>query len=633
MRPLLSRIALAAILLAALAPAASAESAQAPAREKVHFGLLNIEQEATYGDQRDNVQERTVEYLRGACPGIDFEVEVYDILGLQSAIREGRVDAFLSSSGFFVELWHDGMKDLATLVSNDFPDPNRCVGGSFVVRADAPDDLELADLQGMRAAAPNPQNFMSFQIGMAEIARRGFDPDRFFSRIDYTGNNLPEVLRRVADGEADVGLVRACILESLMKRMPKLEGRLKVVDPVPDAAIRCAVSTPLYPGWTVAATTSLHPASAEAIARALLMQPPADAGGYRWSVATDFKSVNDVFRLLKTGPYAYLDQWTVKGFFLQYWAWFAAAAIGIVFWILHWLSVEGLVRKRTAELQAALGREALLHKEAIGAAEESERLLQLGVVNELSCIYAHEMAQPLTRIGYLAQTLKTLSGKEPLNRSLIRRCSEKIGEDLARAQTILSRVRRYAKAPVRRNKVVDLSALFQEVADSVKRLNPQTSLELDVPPGILVRGDALELSILVLNLLKNAAAAALDHRVFAKLAKDDETVEIEVRNLSRPITGTPFADRVLIRGTEASENDKAEGENRSKQSDGLGLGLLIVQSIVRAHGGTFAWKSETNVPNAIEAQDALQTIIMRAALPVNGPAAEMLSPKSESPTT
>lgn len=136
-------------------------------------------------------------------------------------------------------------------------------------------------------------------------------------------------------------------------------------------------------------------------------------------------------------------------------------------------------------------------------------------MNELSCIYAHEMAQPLTSIGYLARTLKTLSGKEALNRDLIRRCSEKIAEDLSLAEAILTRVRRYAKSPIRRNSEVDLSGLLNEVADSVRRLNPGTELVLDASPAVVVRGDQLELSILILNLLKNAASAALDHRVSA----------------------------------------------------------------------------------------------------------------------
>ncbi|MDO5531173.1 sensor histidine kinase [Sutterella sp.] len=577
------------ILLTLLAACAAGSPA---ADDVVRFGLLDIEREATYGDRRDNVQASTVDYLRGACPTLQFEVKTYDIIGLREAIHAGEVDAFLSSSGFFVEFWQHGAKDLATLVSTDFPDPNQCVGGSFIVSADKPGRLTIDDLQGLRATAPNPQNFMAFQIGMAEIARRGYDPRKFFSSVSYTGNDLREVLRRVASGEADVGLVRACILESLEQRMPELQGKLRVVEPAAAGSLRCAVSTRLYPGWTVAVTAGIRPQTAELIARALLNQPATAEGGYHWSVATDFKSVNEVFRLLKTGPYAYLSEWTLKGFLVRYWPWFAVLALGLLFWILHWLRAESLVKKRTAELNAALEREEALHRQAIGAAEESERLLQLGVVNELSCIYAHEMAQPLTSIGYLARTLRTLCGREPVNRELIGRCAKKITADLAAAQAILARVRRYAKAPIRRSDPVDLTALTCEVAESVRRLNPGTPLTVEAAENVTVRGDALELSILVLNLLKNAASAASalkgDVSVTLGTVESDGKpfARLVIRNIGTKLSVTPFAERMLIR----SDPDAAASAD-AKPRSGLGLGLLIVQSIVRAHGGTFETSS------------------------------------------
>lgn len=40
------------------------------------------------------------------------------------------------------------------------------------------------------------------------------------------------------------------------------------------------------------------------------MQPTKD--GERWTIASDFRSVDELFKTLKRGPYAYLNEWTAE---------------------------------------------------------------------------------------------------------------------------------------------------------------------------------------------------------------------------------------------------------------------------------------------------------------------------------
>lgn len=575
------RLRVAGAVLAALFLVAS--GAYARPADLVRVGLLDIEKEATYAED-GNIRATTLEYLRETVPELRFEAKVYTIPELQAAVRNGNVDLFISSSGFFVELWNAGVKDLATLVSDDFPDPNHCVAGTFFVRSDRGDIARLEDLEGKRLVTTNPSNFMAFQIGLSEIARLGFDPDRFFSKVDFTRNDLPEVLRRVAAGEADAGVVRSCLLEAMGEEYPEFRNAFRVVAPAGDGE-RCAYSTELYPGWLIAVTQGIEPHAAEKIVKALFAKPPEGKGGYRWSVATDYKSVNDVFKRLKIGPFEHLKHPTVRDLVERYWPLLAVLLTGFFAWILHWVVVNRLVRRRTAQLSAALQTQRRLREEALRSGEEAERLTRLGIVNELSCIYAHEMAQPLTSIGYLAKTLELLTARDEQDPALVRKCAARIGSNLRTAENILERVRGYAKAPPSRSDEVEFDALVREVARSVQNLNPEVDIRFDAQATV-VRGDTLELRILVLNLLRNAARASeqpvrgrVDPVVRATLRASDTEATLEVRNRARRLNVETIAGRLRFSSDDALETDE--------NGRGLGIGLLIVQTIAHMHRGEF----------------------------------------------
>lgn len=58
--------------------------------------------------------------------------------------------------------------------------------------------------------------------------KRDFDPDHFFSKVDFLGHGASPVIEAVLSGKTDAGIVRACVLENagLLK-----SGQVKVLDP------------------------------------------------------------------------------------------------------------------------------------------------------------------------------------------------------------------------------------------------------------------------------------------------------------------------------------------------------------------------------------------------------------------
>lgn len=568
----------------ALGTLLAVSAANAEDKVQLRFGLLDIERESTYLSHNDKTQTETVKWLRETLPQYAIEVRMLTIPKLAEEIKAGRIDAFLSSSGFFVEMWPYGVRDIATLVSKTFPDPNQCVGGAIVVRSDRTDLNKIANLQGLRAVSTNPQNFMAFQLGMSEIASRGYDPQKFFSSISFTNNEVKEVLRALMQGKADVALLRACFLESITAREPEWKGAFKVIEPVKTNAA-CGYSTKLYPGWTVAVTNRAAPSMASDLTKVLLAKAPAGHDGYHWEIATDYRPVNDVFRLLRIGPYEYLNHWTFRRFWEENKTYVLLGLLLVIGWVFHWLSVERLVRRRTAELQIALQAQKELHARAMESAAAIEKLTKFGVINELSAIYAHELAQPLTSIGYLVRTMRNAMKRLPSDteeKPLMDKCMEKINADLGTAQTILYRVRRYAKAPLRRDASVNFSVLVAGVVEQIGKTS-QVEFKTNLEEDVQLVGDELELSVLTLNLLRNASEHTLDGLVRVALYHEvqpgkDAAVVLEVRNVgTAPIECAPG----IFEKRETVQRRETEGES----ANGFGLGLLIVQSILKAHGG------------------------------------------------
>jgi signal transduction histidine kinase/DNA-binding response OmpR family regulator len=133
----------------------------------------------------------------------------------------------------------------------------------------------------------------------------------------------------------------------------------------------------------------------------------------------------------------------------------------------------------------------------------------------------------------------------------------------------------------------DLAALTIDLASSFRSMMEGAGLELrvDCPPlGAPVLIDADMWEKIVLNLLSNAFKFTFEGAITVELRSRDHRVELAVRD-----TGVGVPESEVPRLFERFH--RVEGA-RSRTHEGSGIGLALVQELVKMHGGTVSVRSE-----------------------------------------
>lgn len=515
--------------------------------------------------------ETLLENLLGE-ENIVFETLPVEILS--ERVKQGAFDMTLTSAGAFRRMAIEGagVRDLATAASRRVPNPNFAEGSVFFVRNDSPIQT-IEDLRGKSVAANHEKGFSGWQTALGELARRGLNPQHFFSRADFTNHDMAEVIRRVEDGRNDAGVVRTCFMEAMNLTL----SRFRILGARDDGSIDCVHSTDLYPNWVIAAAPSLSPDLSRKIAAALFSMPPI-GDDVRWSIATDFRGVDNLFRTLKIGPYEYLATFSFKRFIAHYWPGFAIALTLLIALVLHSVTVGTLVRRRTRELEASLKRENELSQETVAAQNRFLALQKVGIVGQMSSLIAHELRQPLAAISMQAFGLMRRFENGTVTRDAALTALDKISHQTDRAGAIVDQVRAYAKGDRRRAPLEINRTVSDAVAEARKSFrNLGVPMEFTPSPTpIYTTANPLEIELIVINLLKNAAEAVkmsgIASVVRCRITGFPGSPAIEIENQGRPFTDAEW-DSLL-----------ADSLVTSKRK-GLGLGLSIVRSLTDDLGG------------------------------------------------
>ena len=553
--------------------------------ESARIGIVHYSQPSPNAPIVEPTIEAIKEKLRGK-----YETEILDLPldKLEEAVKKGEVDLFLSSAGFYRRLVHSGARDLATAMNPSYRDPNNSEGSAIVVRADRDDLNSINSLKNQTLAVASKNTFTGFHIPMGEIATTGEDPFKFFKEIKETGSrtNTNLILQAIKNGKADVGFIRQCALETYLKQHPQDLRTFKVIAPK-NIGQECLRSTDLYPTWTLGSTKSATPELSRLVTSAVLDMPETK-DGFLWGVSTDYNKVDELFKQLKIGPYSYLREWTVKRFIREYWTVLSLVAFFIFGLILHSWRVEQLVNKRTLQLTNSLAALKQAQRNERAATSRMETLQKIGVVNQLSSIFAHEMRQPLGTTALYLEALQSMTQDETIDKSELTEIVERLKKQNDRANSIVDRVRAYRKRQPKRDELLNLHELLVTSVETLKQSMPEMVSMLTVKGDEVcpIYGDALEIELLILNLIKNSLEAI----------KNQKNGHVIVE------TGNENGKSFLIvkdNGNLSSEKDldSLSKNFETTKKNGLGLGLAIVKGIIEQHGGSICFS--LNTPHGI----------------------------------
>jgi PAS domain S-box-containing protein len=232
------------------------------------------------------------------------------------------------------------------------------------------------------------------------------------------------------------------------------------------------------------------------------------------------------------------------------------------------ISIDITARKR-AELAAERDRTELSH------------LSRVALMGEMSASIAHELNQPLAGILSNAAAGQRFIDRGNVDQREIRELLGDIIADGRRASDVVRGIRGMVKKEQMARRSVDLNEV---VMDATRMASPHAvlrscALETSLDPNLrAIDGDPVQLQQVLLNLVINAFDAMRDTPpsrrkvLIATQSNGDGTVRTSVRD-----HGVGISEEM---------RDRLFDPFFSTKTEGLGMGLAIVRSIVEAHGGT-----------------------------------------------
>ena len=255
--------------------------------------------------------------------------------------------------------------------------------------------------------------------------------------------------------------------------------------------------------------------------------------------------------------------------------------------------LEAHVKKRTIDLietNKRLAQEISEHERTLHEVQdlqsEMARMSRVLTVGELTASIAHELNQPLMSVTANAEAALNWLQLAPANILRAQRSVNDVLIAAGRASEILRHIRKLINheplhlEPLSLNDVVSSALSLARTTLRQNRIHVERRLSRPLNP---IKGDRVQLEQMVLNLLTNAIDALGGIR--------DRTRSITIRtdNLSDHSIALSFEDNGC--GIPDPDIEQIFKPFYSTKQNGMGIGLSIVRSIAKWHGGTISMQS------------------------------------------
>lgn len=213
--------------------------------------------------------------------------------------------------------------------------------------------------------------------------------------------------------------------------------------------------------------------------------------------------------------------------------------------------------------------------------ERQEQLARVGRVStlgQLAASLAHELEQPLGAILNNAETASLLLRRDAPDPGELRSIMDDILADDRRAGAVLDRIRGMVRKRKFDPEAVAVESLLREVERLIRPLAAPRGIvvEISCKPGMpAIQGDPVLLQQALLNLGLNSVEAIGPRR--------DGRIEIHANEPEPGVVGIRWSDNGG--GVPDAEFSLLFEPFHTTKSDGLGMGLPLVQSIVDEHEG------------------------------------------------
>jgi len=204
---------------------------------------------------------------------------------------------------------------------------------------------------------------------------------------------------------------------------------------------------------------------------------------------------------------------------------------------------------------------------AVGAFNDMQERLRRYVEDRTAMVgaIAHDLRTPLTRLRF------RIEGLPEEQRA-------KISSDIDQMEEMISAALNFVRDTTRPGErtPLELSSLLESLCDEMAETGAAT--EVESGEKVVLEGDPMALRRLFSNLLENAVK--FGGRARARVFREGANAFVEIEDDG---PGIPPADSEKV-----FEPFYRREPSRSRQTGGIGLGLAVVRSIARGHGGDVA---------------------------------------------